>query len=113
MKQELINTVLLQMAPYLNNDQVARLKEVLEHSLFRVTVTQDETSPEDTASPLGTFIAAKKVEGCSEKTLAYYQKTVQDMLDNIGKPAQQIMTDDLRKYLSDYQVMYHLQIHSH
>lgn len=103
MKQELINTVLSQMMPYLNNDQAARLQEVLEHSLFRVTVTQDETPREDTILPLDTFIAAKKIEGCSEKTLVYYRKTVQDMLDGVGKPAQQIMTDDLRKYLSDYQ----------
>ncbi len=103
MKQELINTVLSQMMPHLNNDQVARLREVLEYSLFHVTVTQDEAPPEDAISPLEAFISAKKVEGCSEKTLAYYQKTVQDMLDSIGKPAPQIMTDDLRKYLSDYQ----------
>lgn len=103
MKQEVINTVLSQMMPYLNNDQAARLQEVLEHSLFRVTVTQDETPREDTILPLDTFIAAKKIEGCSEKTLVYYRKTVQDMLDGVGKPAQQIMTDDLRKYLSDYQ----------
>lgn len=102
MKQELINTVLSQMLPYLNNDQAARLQEVLEHNLFRVTVTKNDTSREDTALPLDVFIAAKKVEGCSEKTLAYYRKTVQDMLDSISKPAQQIMTDDLRKYLSDY-----------
>lgn len=103
MKQELINTVLSQMMPYLNNDQAARLQEVLEHILFRVTVTQDETPQEDIGLPLDAFIAAKKVEGCSEKTLAYYRKTVQDMLDGIGKPAQQIVTDDLRKYLADYQ----------
>ena len=103
MKQGLINTVLSQMMPYLSNDQAARLQEVLEHSLFRVTVTKDETPREDMISPLDAFIAAKKVEGCSEKTLAYYRKTVQDMLNNFGKPAQQIMTDDLRKYLSDYQ----------
>lgn len=103
MKQELINTVLSQMMPYLNNDQAAQLQEVLEHSLFRVTVIQDEAPPGETVLPLEAFIAAKKVEGCSEKTLAYYRNTVQDMLYSISKPAQQIMTDDLRKYLSAYQ----------
>lgn len=103
MKQQLINTVLSQMMPYLNNDQATRLQEVLEHSLFRVTVTQDDAPSQDTVLPLDAFIAAKKVEGCSEKTLAYYRKTIQDMLDNIGKPAQQVMTDDLRRYLSEYQ----------
>ena len=103
MKRELIHTVLSQMMPYLNNDQAARLQEVLEHSLFHVTVSQEEIRAEDKVAPLEAFISAKKVEGCSDKTLAYYRKTVQDMLDAIGKPAQQIMTDDLRKYLSDYQ----------
>ncbi len=103
MKREIIHTVLSQMMPYLNNNQAARLQEVLEHSLFGMTFTQDETRIEEAISPLDAFISAKKVEGCSEKTLAYYRKTVQDMLDTIGKKAQQIMTDDLRGYLSDYQ----------
>ena len=103
MKQELINSVLSQMIPYLNNDQAVRLQEVLEHSLFRVSITQESGITEESISPLDAFIAAKKVEGCSQKTLAYYHKTVQDMLDGIGKPAQQIMTDDLRGYLSNYQ----------
>ena len=103
MKQELINAVISQMMPYLNNDQAARLQETLEHALFRLTITQEEAPAENSALPLDAFLAAKKVEGCSEKTLAYYRKTVQDMLDSIGKTAQQVTTDDLRGYLSDYQ----------
>ena len=103
MKQELINAVLSQMMPYLNNDQAARLQETLEHALFHMTIIQEEAPPENSALPLDAFLAAKKVEGCSEKTLAYYRKTVQDMLDGIGKTAQQVTTDDLRGYLSDYQ----------
>jgi len=103
MKQELINSVLSQMMPYLNNDQAARLQETLEHELFYLTITQEEALPENSTLPLDAFLSAKKVEGCSEKTLAYYRKTVQDMLDSIGKTAQQVTTDDLRGYLSDYQ----------
>ena len=68
-----------------------------------MTITQEEAPAENSVLPLDAFLAAKKVEGCSEKTLAYYRKTVQDMLDGIGKTAQQITTDDLRGYLSDYQ----------
>ena len=103
MKQELINSVLSQMMPYLNNDQAARLQETLEHELFHMTITQEEAPTENSVLPLEAFLAAKKVEGCSEKTLAYYRKTMQDMLDGIGKTAQQVTTDDLRGYLSDYQ----------
>ena len=103
MKQELINTVLSQMMPHLNNDQAIRLKDILEHSLFRMTVVKDDKLPDEKADPLDAFIAAKKVEGCSEKTLDYYRKTLRSMLEKIGKPARQIMTDDLRDYLSGYQ----------
>ena len=105
MKQELINSVLSQMMPYLSNEQGARLQEVLEHSFYGISITQENVEPTDSTVPLDAFIAAKKVEGCSEKTLAYYRKTVQDMLESVGKPAQQIVTDDLRKYLSDYQII--------
>ena len=103
MKQELINAVVSQMMPYLNNDQAAQLQETLEHVLFHLMITQEEAPAENSVLPLEAFLAAKKVEGCSEKTLAYYRKTVQDMLDGIGKTAQQVTTDDLRGYLSDYQ----------
>ena len=83
MKKELINSVLSQMMPYLNNDQAARLQETLEHALFHLTITQEGAMPENSVLPLDAFLSAKKVEGCSEKTLAYYRKTVQDMLDTI------------------------------
>ena len=79
MKQELINSVLSQMMPYLNNDQAARLQETLEHALFHLTITQEEAHAENSALPLDAFLSAKKVEGCSDKTLAYYRKTVQDI----------------------------------
>lgn len=87
MKQELINSVLSQMMPYLSNEQGARLQEVLEHSFYGISITQENVEPTDSTVPLDAFIAAKKVEGCSEKTLAYYRKTVQDMLESVGKPA--------------------------
>lgn len=52
---------------------------------------------------LDLFLSAKQVEGCSEKSIDYYRKTIQKMLDQISKPVIGIMTDDLRSYLSDYQ----------
>ena len=79
------------------------LREVLEHSFFRLKIVPYEQPVEKDSISVDAFIAAKKVEGCSEKTLAYYRNTIQDMLDAIGKPAQQILTNDLRVYLSNYQ----------
>jgi site-specific recombinase XerD len=52
---------------------------------------------------LAVFIAAKRVEGCSEKSLKYYNATIRLMFDNVEKPVREINTDDLRVYLANYQ----------
>ena len=49
------------------------------------------------------FIASKRLEGCSDKTLKYYQTTLMRMFDSINVHVTHMKTDDLRKYLSDYQ----------
>ena len=49
------------------------------------------------------FINAKRIEGCSEKTLCYYRQTIVSMLSSIEKEPQEIVTEDLRKYLTEYQ----------
>lgn len=104
MKEEIINQIQTQMLPYLNNEQLVRLQEVLTHSLYGIKLTADDNAPTlELPNAVVVFIAAKRVEGCSEKTLNYYQKTIEAMLTGIGKPAQQVTTEDLRKYLTDYQ----------
>jgi site-specific recombinase XerD len=50
-----------------------------------------------------TFLAAKRVEGCSDKTLRYYDSTIRNVLRATGKQVQDISTDDLRIYLDGYQ----------
>ena len=50
------------------------------------------------------FVSAKRVEGCSERTLNYYKTTIDNMLNSVNKKVNNIETDDLRKYLADYQL---------
>ena len=52
---------------------------------------------------VGLFLSAKRIEGCSEKTLKYYKATIQAMIDSIGKGIKYIVTDDIRYYLTEYQ----------
>ena len=52
---------------------------------------------------LALFIAAKQVEGCSQKTLDYYQSTLAMMTASLDKPYTQVTSDDLRAYLNDYE----------
>ena len=107
MKEDLITKIMQSMLPCLNNAQAEKLKEVLEYSLYglEISVTDNtlETSDNTNETLMNAFLSAKRIEGCSEKSLKYYQKTIETMLDGINKSIQQITTDDLRGYLTNYQ----------
>ena len=104
MKEQLIQEVQRQMLPYLNNAQLKQLQVVLEKALTGVTVHRDEAADvSEGVDTVSLFITAKRIEGCSEKTLNYYRQTIFAMLSGIGKLAQEITTEDLRQYLTDYQ----------
>lgn len=108
MKNQIINEIQRKMLPYLNNEQLLHLKAVLEASFQGVIIEMGEEQPKaEEQDSAAAFITAKRIEGCSEKTLAYYSKTIEAMLNGVGKLPQQITTDDLRKYLTDYQTQRH------
>ena len=105
MKDQLILEIQRRMLPHLNFEQLLHLGNVLQQCLQCVEIT-DATEifhPSDTSS-VDAFISAKRIEGCSEKTLNYYCKTIKTMIAGIKKPPQQITTDDLRCYLTEYQI---------
>jgi site-specific recombinase XerD len=104
MKNHIITEITQAMLPYLDNCQIEQLNKVLEHTLFNCTIEKGssivETKEDDR---LYAFIASKRVEGCSEKSLRYYESTIQNMLKVVKKPVKHISTDDLRGYLDHYQ----------
>jgi len=104
MKEQLISEIQRKMLPYLNNEQLMQLRSALSETLKGATVSFDEGMEADARDAVEAFISAKRIEGCSEKTLSYYRKTIEAMTSGIGKIAQQITTDELRKYLTNYQV---------
>ena len=104
MKQNLITDIVQGMLPYLSNAQTEKLYEVLQHTLFNYDVALAEKSKEISRENLvESFLAAKKIEGCSEKTLKYYYATIKSMLDEIKKDVKHIVTDEIRYYLTEYQ----------
>ena len=106
MKEQFITEVQQQMLPYLNNEQLQQLRSAMEYCLRGVEIaeTSHERDTEERTDAITAFIAAKRIEGCSEKTLSYYRKTIEAMLDAIGKIPQRITTDEIRQYLMNYQV---------
>ena len=109
MKHGLMTEVMQQMLPYLNNAQLKQLRQVMEQTLYHYEVTGMETKPEedDNDNLIAMFIAAKRIEGCSEKTLRYYQTTINAMVSSLGKNVLHILTEDLRTYLTEYQSKNH------
>ena len=104
MKQKIVAAVVQGMLPYLNNAQTEKLQEVLLHALWDYDISlSDGKTEKQEQDLLARFLAAKRIEGCSEKSLKYYQATTQAMLDGIGKPIKEIVTEDIRQYLTNYQ----------
>ena len=65
--------------------------------------TQAKRDEDDGNQLLDSFITAKRIEGCSEKTLKYYRTTIENMIEAVGKSVRHIQTEDLRTYLTNYQ----------
>lgn len=105
MKQQIISEVMQQMLPHLDNAQMQQLQKVLENALFacEITVYTEKKDIDDNQKLIDAFVSAKRIEGCSEKTLKYYRTTIETMENSIDKGIRHIQTEDLRSYLTDYQ----------
>lgn len=99
MEEKIVN-VLNEMAAYLSITQMKKLQEVIvktfaENEAEKVNISNEEY--------MNMFLAAKQIEGCSERTIKYYKVTVEHMLNRIPVEVRKITTDDIRSYLAEYQ----------
>lgn len=108
MKSKLINQIIQEMLPHLTILQAEQLTNILTQKLseFDIIPSQGNFETEKSTNNnqlIHLFIAAKKIEGCSPKTLNYYLTTLETMDQQINKNIKLITTDDLRDYLMNYQ----------
>ncbi|WP_039924712.1 site-specific tyrosine recombinase/integron integrase [Treponema sp. JC4] len=108
MEKQFIADIIQSMLPYLDNSQLEHLQQVLETKLTEIEITATNKPSEiieenENKTLTASFISAKRIEGCSEKTLAYYENTISVTLSQINKDLKQLTTDDLRLYLTEYQ----------
>ena len=107
MKEKIIAEVLNEMTTMFNVTQMEELQKVLIFCLRNVDIVERQKDelvrPEENNILLNTFLSAKRIEGCSEKSLKYYDTTIRQVINVIRKPIREIVTDDLRSYLADYQ----------
>lgn len=98
--EEKIVMVLKEMSEYLSIAQMKKLQEVIlknfaENEVEKTNITNDEF--------LQMFLAAKRVEGCSDRTIQYYKVTVNHLFSQIETEVRKISTEEIRIYLAEYQ----------
>lgn len=98
--EEKIVCIINEMSEFLSVPQMKKLQEVLLKNLSERAVQREQVN---NSEYLRFFLDAKRIEGCSERTLQYYQVTIEHLLDEITMPVRKITTDDIRSYLVRYQ----------
>jgi integrase/recombinase XerD len=98
--EDKIVAVLNEMAEYLSVSQMKKLQEVMLGAFSDGILEKRDIPNEDY---LKMFLNAKKIEGCSERTIQYYGVTIEKLLSVIGDPIRKVTTERIREYLSDYQ----------
>ena len=98
--EEKIVIVINEMSEYLSVAQAKKLQEVLVKTFSDNNVQKKNISNDEY---LKLFLDAKRIEGCSERTLDYYEKTITRLLKSIKVPIRRISTENLREYLVEYQ----------
>lgn len=98
--EEKVVTILNEMSEYLSIPQMKKLQEVMVNTFAE---NQADTKKIENKEFLQMFLDAKKIEGCSERTIQYYRVTVEHMLSCIETEVRKITTEEIRAYLADYQ----------
>lgn len=107
LKNRLINSIKTKMKPFLNENQILELNNTLitifkDFEVIKKDVNLTISESIENQELLNNFLSSKKVEGCSERTIDYYNSTILKMLDCVNLKIENITTDDIRKYLAEY-----------
>ncbi len=107
MKEDIIDGVIARMGGSLLPEQLYELRRAMEAELdgYEVVVTQADGERKKQANEelLVSFVSAKRIEGCSDKTLSYYENTIRAWLAGVNVGLKDVSTNDIRCYLSDFQ----------
>lgn len=105
MVEELIIEIQKEMINILDNMQMEELNKVLFkklQGLAYINEVNNKNFEKEEVDYCNIFICAKRVEGCSEKSIKYYRTTIENMLRTLDKAVKHITTEDLRGYLAEY-----------
>ncbi|MHC0040979.1 site-specific tyrosine recombinase/integron integrase [Streptococcus periodonticum] len=105
MKDKLITQITTDMAKHLSAQQLENLQKVLLATFINVEIAEIKAVNKQKSNEklLELFISAKRIEGCSEKSLKYYKIVIENMFTSLKTAIRDLTTSDLRTYLAHYQ----------
>lgn len=98
--QERIEALITAMADYLSCDQIKKLQEVAVRIFSAPDRPQSSVSNEEY---MQMFLDAKSIEGCSQRTIKFYQYSIQAMFRMVTTPVRSISTEEMRRFMTEYQ----------
>lgn len=104
-KEKFIDIIFNEVSPFVFKKYLKDVKSTLKRVLTKIEVLElEEGSPNSNDDALSLFIDAKRIEGCSDRTLKYYQVTLKQFFNSMTKNYLVVETEDIRKYLSNYKL---------
>ena len=104
MKERIITEIIESLKEEFQEDELEIIeREICKALKEREIIDVVRTQPQTNADALSSFLAAKKIEGCSKRSLSFYQTTLQKMFGHVTKTYYSVTTEDIRLYLSHYQ----------
>ena len=105
--EDILNDIVSGIKDVLSDEQLklvnSSIKDVLAKYEINKKASNEERREKENTELLETFLSAKKIEGCSDKTIHYYQSSIVKLLKGLSKCIKEICTNDIRRYLADIQ----------
>lgn len=108
-KNDLINKIVISMWDEIGEQAAKRLQAALYVNLSGYDVRKISTEltvydEKNAADYLKKFLIAKKIKGCTDRTLHFYGTSLKKIFETISKSPMDIQADDIRIYIANRQI---------
>jgi site-specific recombinase XerD len=103
MSMELIDQIMNQISNYVIDPMAVSNCLYIAFQDYSITRKQTELTeyvPDSNDILIKKFLVVKKIKGCTDRTLHYYQKELPRIFERIGKNALDVKVDDIRLWIA-------------
>lgn len=103
MKRKIIMEIIENLRDEFHDKELEVIEKVICDALRdREIINVVRSQPQSNEEALLAFLAAKSIEGCSQRSISFYQSTLEKMFVNVSKTYYSVTTEDIRLYLSQH-----------